>query len=215
MSKVFVASDTHFGHANIIKYTKRPFKSAGHQDAELIRRWNERVDVDDTVYFLGDFAMGRGVDAAFVAVKLAQLNGNIKIVLGNHDLPCKWSDGLEAFLREHPNPKVEILGKDAQEISHDGKKFLLYHYPIVDWDGRFKGVIHLHGHCHGRVTTGQRPVPTGPDDIAKTYDTPNGRWLTSIVAPEKGRYDVGVDCYGGPVELTGDLRYLNNPKGWE
>jgi hypothetical protein len=50
---------------------------------------------------------------------------------------------------------------------------------------------------------------------AGCYQTPNGKWLVSIVEPEKGRYDVGVDAYGGPVELTGDLRYLNAPKGWE
>ena len=30
----------------------------------------------------------------------------------------------------------------------------------------------------------------------------------------KKRFDVGVDMYGGPVELTGDCRYLNSPKGW-
>jgi len=28
------------------------------------------------------------------------------------------------------------------------------------------------------------------------------------------KYDVGVDMYGGPVQISGDCRYLNDPKGW-
>ena len=31
----------------------------------MIRRWNARVGEADVVYFLGDFAMGRGVDANY------------------------------------------------------------------------------------------------------------------------------------------------------
>lgn len=211
MSKVFVTSDTHFGHANIIRYADRPFGSVQHMDADMIHRWNARVSEDDTVYFLGDLAMGRGVDANYVLNVLSQLNGELKIILGNHDLPSKWSPGLEAYI-EGEDTSLEVLGKESIAIQHDGKSFLMYHYPMVDWDGRFKGVIHLHGHCHGRVTD---VAPHDIKDPARVYQTPNGKWLTSIVPPERGRYDVGVDSYGGPVELTGDLRYLDNPKGWK
>lgn len=210
-SKVFVASDTHFGHANIIRYTDRPFGSVYHMDTALIERWNSRVACEDTVYFLGDLAMGRGVDAAYVLNVLSQLNGELKIILGNHDLPSKWSPGLEAYI-EGESTSPEVLGKESITIQHDGKSFLMYHYPMEDWDGRFNGVIHLHGHCHGRVTD---LIPEGVEHPAASSQTPNGKWLTSIIPPQKGRYDVGVDSYGGPVELTGDLRYLDSPKGWK
>ena len=52
---LWFTSDTHFGHENIIKYCKRPFKSLEHMNMEIIRRWNERVQPDDMVIFAGDF----------------------------------------------------------------------------------------------------------------------------------------------------------------
>ncbi len=56
MNKVFFIGDTHFGHANIIKYCKRPFSSAQEMNEMLIKYWNETVEPSDTVYHVGDFA---------------------------------------------------------------------------------------------------------------------------------------------------------------
>jgi len=91
--KHFFTSDTHFGHANIIKYCVRPFRDVAHMDAELIRRWNERVSPEDTVYHLGDFqfknsAGGNQNEGLALADKnhyWKQLNGHIVHFRGNHD----------------------------------------------------------------------------------------------------------------------------------
>ncbi len=53
MNKWFI-SDTHFSHANIIPYCKRPFKTVT-ENKLLIENWNSHVNPDDTVIFLGDF----------------------------------------------------------------------------------------------------------------------------------------------------------------
>ena len=46
-------SDYHFSHFNIIRYCKRPFKTAEEMNETIIKRHNERVKPDDTVFFLG------------------------------------------------------------------------------------------------------------------------------------------------------------------
>ena len=51
---IFYIADLHFGHKNILGYDKRPFDNTEQMDEEIIRRWNERVCDDDTVYVLGD-----------------------------------------------------------------------------------------------------------------------------------------------------------------
>lgn len=52
--KVFFTGDLHLGHENVIKFDNRPFETVEEMDAELIRRWNNKVDKGDLVYVLGD-----------------------------------------------------------------------------------------------------------------------------------------------------------------
>jgi calcineurin-like phosphoesterase family protein len=49
---------------------------------EIIKRFNERVKPEDTVYFLGDFTFGRNEERKKF---IERLNGNIIFVIGNHD----------------------------------------------------------------------------------------------------------------------------------
>ena len=54
MGRMFVVSDTHFGHEREFLYGPRNFSSIQEHDEEVIRRWNSVVQPDDTVYHLGD-----------------------------------------------------------------------------------------------------------------------------------------------------------------
>jgi len=56
-SKIWFTSDHHFGHKNIIEFSKRPFANVEEMNAELVKRWNERIAKEDKVYHLGDFAL--------------------------------------------------------------------------------------------------------------------------------------------------------------
>ncbi len=81
--KVFFTSDTHFSHANIIRYCGRPYRSVEEMNRDMIARWNAVVQPEDTVFHLGDFALGEVEEWPAI---LAQLNGAKKILVrGNHD----------------------------------------------------------------------------------------------------------------------------------
>lgn len=131
----FFTSDTHFGHANIIKYSSRPFKTAEEMDEALIRNWNSVVRPGDTVYHLGDFAVG-GPEAD---VYLRRLNGSIKFCWGNHDNRLK---------RAVSRP-IDV--QDIRYVSVDGQKIVLCHYAMKVWDGSHKGTWQLYGHSHGTL----------------------------------------------------------------
>ena len=89
-------SDTHFSHANIIRYCNRPWNHGLGEDGQLIvddsdveamnktivDNWNKVVGKDDIVWHLGDFSFGKKDN---VEKYFKQLNGRINIVLGNHD----------------------------------------------------------------------------------------------------------------------------------
>lgn len=77
----FIA-DTHFNHANVIKYDDRPFNNVIDMENEIVRLWNARVKPDDTMYHLGDFAFGP-IDLQKRI--LGKLNGIKILIRGNHD----------------------------------------------------------------------------------------------------------------------------------
>lgn len=78
---IFFTSDHHFSHKNIITLCDRPFKSVEEMDEEMIRRWNETVKPEDTVYYLGDFSLSIKPVEKYVH----RLNGKKYLCAGNHD----------------------------------------------------------------------------------------------------------------------------------
>lgn len=81
--KVLFTGDLHLGHENVIKFDNRPFETVEEMDAELIRRWNNKVDKGDLVYVLGDMIWKARNDDAPSLIK--SLNGQIILIKGNHD----------------------------------------------------------------------------------------------------------------------------------
>jgi len=53
-NKIFMISDPHFHHENIIKYENRPFENAEQMTKTIIKNWNKVVQRDDEVFCLGD-----------------------------------------------------------------------------------------------------------------------------------------------------------------
>ena len=80
--KIYIISDTHFNHENIIKYCNRPFKDINEMNDTIINNWNMIVKKDDIVYHLGDFFLGSKFDLKNI---VDRLNGTIYLIRGNHE----------------------------------------------------------------------------------------------------------------------------------
>jgi len=81
MSKVFVIGDTHFLHANIVKYTGRPENF----NRLMVDNWNKVVGKDDMVIHLGDFSAGVKGRMELLEGIANMLNGEKILIRGNHD----------------------------------------------------------------------------------------------------------------------------------
>jgi len=81
---LWFTADLHLGHANIIRYCRRPFRDVADMDEAIVLGWNGVVGADDDVWVLGDFAMGT-LDRSLPIGR--RLNGTKHLVVGNHDRP--------------------------------------------------------------------------------------------------------------------------------
>ena len=139
MSRVWFTSDTHFGHANVIKYSDRPFSDVVEMDEMIVKAWNERVQPGDLVYHLGDFALSKPSHAIRLAKRLL---GQKYLIFGNHDKRLRKD---KEFLKEW------IWARDLEQITIDGQKITLCHFAMVTWNKSHHGAWQLHGHSHGSL----------------------------------------------------------------
>ena len=136
MKKYFTA-DPHFGHANMIRLASRPFSDVEEMDKVLVRNWNSTVKQEDEIYIIGDFSWYS--DPEKVNSLLKKLNGRKFLITGNHDY----------FLKNKNFDRSQFVWiKSYAVIKHEGTKLVLFHYPIEEWDGFYRGSVHIHGHQH-------------------------------------------------------------------
>ena len=138
MNKLWFTSDLHFYHKSINRFcpNTRTGQNALEMNEDLINTWNEQVADEDEVYILGDVSFS-GHDRARLC--LERLKGKKHIILGNHD-KIKIYQGMRDILES-----VEYY----KTLKLEGRKVILFHYPIFEWDAMSHGSFHLHGHTHG------------------------------------------------------------------
>lgn len=132
----YYIADLHLGHVNVIKFDKRPFENIGEMEAEIIRRWNERVTPNDTVYIIGDFCW---LTSSHWANVLRNLNGHKVLIRGNHDL--KQISGEMRRLFDDVT--------DYKEINDNGRRVSMCHFPILLYNHSYSPDSYmLCGHVH-------------------------------------------------------------------
>lgn len=113
---IFFASDQHFDHLNIIKFCDRPFKNVDEMNKKLIENWNKQVRERDHVYILGDFVWNTTSKKDYREL-IKELNGNIHLVIGNHDqITTHQAIGL-GFASACYEMKLKIAGEYVK-LSH-------------------------------------------------------------------------------------------------
>lgn len=153
MANIFT-SDLHFFHKNIVKFGKRPWTAEENED-KLIELWNNQVGHGDTVWHLGDFFFVGKNKVGKCREILAQLNGTIRCIKGNHDP----DDLMQELLTCGAVYSVDKL----KEIKINKTKVVLCHYPMVVWNQSHRGSIQLHGHCHGSLNNFGKSIDVGLD----------------------------------------------------
>ena len=136
MPRVFLVSDTHFGHAGVCRFLRedgvtklRPWDDPAEMDEAMVELWNETVKPNDKVYHLGDVVINR--KALHI---LHRLNGDKVLIKDNHDI-FKLHDYTEHFR--------DIRGY------HVMNNMILSHIPVhAESKGRFKANIHGHTHAN-------------------------------------------------------------------
>ena len=195
--RFFFTSDTHFGHqrAAEIRGYRGP-DAVSRMNDDLIDAWNSVVGRGDTVYHLGDFALGPKVEWPCIR---ARLNGTIVLVLGNHDLADQHHN-----VEPVPHPRlVSAMLPDDRILPHD---VVFWTLGIRDLDG---GGICFHG-AHvppmadfddGR---GYVRPPSLPGFDIELCGHVHERWATPSNngrIPRSGSrvVNVGVDVWSAPV----------------
>lgn len=115
---------------------------------KLVELWNETVGPEDTVYYLGDFAL----QSKLVPEWLPRLSGKKHLISGNHDA-CHSGD--PKWVQYYLDAGFEtVRNKLIMDIA--GELCLLHHFPYRSdpaqkyWGSRPVdcGLWLLHGHTH-------------------------------------------------------------------
>ena len=139
----YYTADTHFCHANVMRYDNRPWDDVDTMEADMIERWNRKVGAGDDVYILGDFCFGNSEDWRRI---LPQLNGRKHLIKGNHDLR-KFPDDILAMLAEPPRPYT--LVEDG------GYRIVMSHYPMISYyNDHNPQTLMFYGHVHKTIEAG-------------------------------------------------------------
>jgi len=152
-NKLWLISDTHFGHKNIIKFQQRPES----HEVIMLSNWLWRIGENDQVLHLGDVFMGKQGNPKRWAAVLSRMPGEKFVMMGNHDK----STGL---LKQAGFEIIDPFFASRR----DGVTVAFTHRPITDyWPhlGLTEAELHpnlrdeiglwenwdvnIHGHVHG------------------------------------------------------------------
>ena len=174
VTMIYFTSDLHFGHENAITFTNRPFANLEEMNEALIGNINDVVQKDDELWILGDFAYK--IDRQSVRELRDQIScRHVHLVYGNHD-------------RDYSQDHIFQSVQHYKELKTEYGRFILFHYPILEWSAAHYGSIHLHGHIHSTGAYNAENLRKKYSERFPEGHKPKDELLSLRI------YDVGVDA---------------------
>lgn len=151
-NKLWLWSDTHFGHKNIVKFQARPET----HEVIMLDNWIRRVPDDAQILHLGDVFLGKQGNPERWARVISRMPGEKFLILGNHDkAKLRLYEEVAGFTLLKPFIHRRPDGKNgAIAFSH---RPITYEYPMYDEHAKvdmlpenpFDGwAVNVHGHVH-------------------------------------------------------------------
>jgi calcineurin-like phosphoesterase family protein len=156
-NNVWLTSDTHYGHSNIVRGVTNWRNAEGEIPIEQVRDYsdvetmnelmveniNNNVDRNDWLIHLGDWSLG-GYDKIQEFREKINCN-NIVLILGNHDHHIQRDIPKFRKMFNHIANYEELRISRKNDANNT---LVLCHYPIISWNQMHHGSFMLHGHQH-------------------------------------------------------------------
>ncbi len=130
----YFTSDWHLFHKNIIRYCDRPYKNISEMHLDLIKKNNEIVKNNDTLYIIGDMTISGPNQCLKIYNVIKKFNGIKHLIIGNHDewrnrtyLNCGITTTHSYFWFKYHNYTFHLAHDPAvyEIIQHDKRAILL------------------------------------------------------------------------------------------
>jgi len=150
---LWYTADLHLDHPFMA--SNRGFRYQAAHDYAIVEAWNSVVKGGDCVVVCGDVFWE--TEPTYTTKMWKTLNGTKVLVKGNHDY---WVKRTKIQFRRIYEKKVKIKkGGPHQYV-------VACHYPMLTWNKKQHGAIHVHGHSHGNILPCQGRMDIGVD-VAK------------------------------------------------
>lgn len=153
---IFFWSDLHLGHKcthwEKPLYVQRGFKSLEEHDVTLVKRWNEKISINSTVFNLGDMLFGHnGFERLVNYFEMLNFK-TMYLCFGNHNAGMKQVfESIEENVFDVNSEKRVVFCPTYFEANVNGTHCILSHYAIASFNKQGKGAFMIHGHSHGNL----------------------------------------------------------------
>lgn len=144
---LWLTSDLHLFHSNIIKYCNRPYSNCFSMNKDIIDTINKNIHQDDLLINLGDIGFN---SVKYITDELSKINCNQIFVSGNHDRKSLINALIEKYIVFEKQTILDVYFNDIHYKVH------LAHNPDDIQYNNEENSIFLYGHLHDKEVKNKR-----------------------------------------------------------